>query len=42
MGRGVERILEAEKGTQRENRKVETGHDHIERMRREWKRWGTM
>ena len=36
MGRGVERIVETEKGSER-GRGVETSHEHVEREgRREW------
>jgi hypothetical protein len=37
MGRGVQRVVEAEK----ENRGVEASHEHMEREQgREWGRWG--
>jgi hypothetical protein len=35
MGRGVKRVVEAEKGRERENRRVEAGHEHMERWGRE-------
>jgi hypothetical protein len=28
LGRGVKRVIEAEKGRERESRKVEAGHGH--------------
>ena len=31
MRRGVKRVIEAEKGRQRESRKAEAGYDHGER-----------
>jgi hypothetical protein len=40
MGRGVKRVLEAEKGRERE-REVEASHDHMERGGREWEERGT-
>jgi len=39
MGRGGKRVVEAEKGREREG--VEAGHEHEERERgREWGEWG--
>ena len=31
MGRGVKRVVEAEKGREGESREVEAGHGHVER-----------
>ena len=31
MGRGVERVVETDRQTERENSVVETGHQHVER-----------
>ena len=31
MGRGVKRVVEAEKDREKESREVEAGHDHVER-----------
>ena len=38
MGRGVKRVVEAEKGRERKSREVEAGHEHVERGGREWGR----
>ena len=36
MGRGVKRVIEAEKDREGENREVETDHEHVERGGRGW------
>jgi hypothetical protein len=37
MGRGVKRVVEAEKeAREKESREVEAGHDHVERGGRKW------
>lgn len=41
MGKGVKRVLGAEKGRERESRRVEAGHEHVEREGGGRKRMGT-
>ena len=34
MGRGVKRVVEAEKGREKESREIEAVHDHMDRGRK--------
>ena len=38
MWRGVKHVVEAEKGRERERTEVEDGHEHVERVGKEWRR----
>ena len=38
MGRGVKRVVEAEKGRERESEEIEASHEHAESWGQEWGR----